>query len=550
MDNQDIARLYELTATLLEIKGENAFKIKTYLKNAEIIRSLPDELENLIHNPAELQKQGLTKNQIENIEQILKKGFFSVLEQLKQEVPEGVLEMSQLSGLGPKKLKFLWKEANITTINELEENCKNGKILTYKGFGPKTKDALLTEIQQYYKNRENIRLDRALRAGKEVIELLSQLKCILRCAIGGEVRRYLPIIKSVVIIAEYTDLNEAQTKLISLGFLQENENAFTYTTKEKIKVLVRLSREYISDLFTSSTYGEHLQKMLPFLHPKLQTEEEIYQNANLPYIPPELRENKGELELAQAGKEAIEKLLQPSDIKGILHAHSTYSDGAHSLKAMALACQKLGYQYLGITDHSQSASYANGLTAERLKQQWREIDELNQELAPFCILKGIESDILPNGELDYPNETLAQFDFVIISVHSQLKMDEKTATERILKAISNPYASILGHPTGRLLLKRNGYPLDMPTVIEACSHYRVAIEINCDPHRLDLDWEWLPYALEKGVKIALCPDSHSINDLENINYGVMLGRKGFLTAQQTLNTLTANQLITYFQNKK
>jgi DNA polymerase (family 10) len=290
--------------------------------------------------------------------------------------------------------------------------------------------------------------------------------------------------------------------------------------------------------------------MRPFLNANLRTEEEIYQSANLPYIAPELRENKGELELVKTGKKTLENLLKPSDIKGILHAHSTYSDGAHTLKAMALACRKLGYQYLGITDHSQSASYANGLNTERLKQQWQEIAELNQELAPFQILKGIESDILPNGELDYPNETLAQFDFVIASVHSQLKMDEKTATERILKAISNPYSSILGHPTGRLLLKRNGYPLDMPTIIEACGYYKVAIEINCDPHRLDLDWEWLPYALEKGVKIALCPDSHSINDIENITYGVMLGRKGFLTAQETLNTLAANELITYFKNKK
>jgi DNA polymerase (family 10) len=261
-----------------------------------------------------------------------------------------------------------------------------------------------------------------------------------------------------------------------------------------------------------------------------------------------MREGFGEVALARENK--IPELLQDSDLKGILHNHSTYSDGKHSLRQMAEYCKSLGYEYLGISDHSRTASYAGGLDIEKVIKQQAEIDTLNKELAPFKIFKGIESDILGDGSLDYPEEVLASFDFIVASVHSILNMDVKRATDRLIRAISNPYTTILGHPTGRLLLRREGYPIDHRAVIDACAKHNVVIEINANPWRLDLDWRWIRYAMDQGVKLSINPDAHEMEGYSDMKYGVLVGRKGGLTKEMTLNTLNGEEIAAYFAGRK
>ncbi|XFE76247.1 PHP domain-containing protein [Algoriphagus halophilus] len=277
-------------------------------------------------------------------------------------------------------------------------------------------------------------------------------------------------------------------------------------------------------------------------------EEEFFQNNKLEFIPVEMREGLGEVSLAKEHK--IGKLLEDSDLKGILHNHSTYSDGKHGLKQMAEYCRDLGYEYLGISDHSRTAFYAGGLEVERIIKQHQEIDELNRELAPFKIFKGIESDILPDGSLDYPDDVLESFDFIVSSIHSILNMDIKKATNRLLTAIENPYTTILGHPTGRLLLRRAGYPIDHKSIIDACAKNKVVIEINANPWRLDLDWRWVRYAMDQGVMLSINPDAHEMDGYSDMKYGVLTGRKGGLTKDMTLNAFSREEIDSYFSERK
>jgi DNA polymerase (family 10) len=300
---------------------------------------------------------------------------------------------------------------------------------------------------------------------------------------------------------------------------------------------------HLSSAFNGSETLYNLLKKGQF-----KSEAAVYEKAGLPYIEPEMREGYGELELARENK--LPKLLTDADLKGILHNHSTYSDGTHTLEQMAVFCKEQGYEYLGICDHSKSAFYANGLQEGRVMAQHREIEKLNQELAPFKIFKGIESDILNDGALDYEEDILKTFDFVVASVHSNLKMTKDKATERLITAIRNPYTTMLGHPTGRLLLRREGYPIDHKAVIDACAENGVIIEINANPWRLDLDWRWVHYALEKGVMLSINPDAHSTSGYADMRYGVLMGRKGGLSAEMTFNAKSREEVEAYFEQRK
>lgn len=292
----------------------------------------------------------------------------------------------------------------------------------------------------------------------------------------------------------------------------------------------------------NSTLGEHFYKN------NHTSEEEAYTSAGMPHIPVDLREGNGELEWAQ--DHSLDELLALEDLTGPLHNHSTYSDGKNKLEDLALYCKSAGYEYLGIADHSRSAFYANGLDEDRIRIQHEEIDHLNKSLAPFKIFKGIESDILTDGSLDYSPEVLGSFDYIVASIHSGLSMDAKKATERLIRAIQNPYTTILGHPTGRLLLRREGYPIDHRAVIDACAHYQVVIEINANPWRLDLDWRWVRYAMAQGVTLSINPDAHENEGVRHMKYGVIVGRKGGLTKDMTLNTKSVEELTEYFEERK
>jgi DNA polymerase (family 10) len=305
-----------------------------------------------------------------------------------------------------------------------------------------------------------------------------------------------------------------------------------------------------TEAFNKTLFEDLLQPAVDWRHNNAASmrglsEQAILEQANLPFVQPEIREAP-KIALQLQGKTAP-PLIQEKDIKGVLHAHTTWSDGSNSLEELARYVQAQGYEYLGLTDHSKSAFYANGLSAERVRQQFEEVDRLNQELAPFKIFKGIESDILYDGSLDYEEDLLQEFDFIIASIHSTLRMDKQRATQRLITAIQNPYTTILGHPTGRILLSRQGYPIDHQAVIDACAAHGVVIELNANPLRLDLDHTWIPYALERGVKIAINPDAHNLNGVHDIHYGVLAARKGLLTAEQCLNTLSVQEFEQFIQ---
>ncbi|MBK9638872.1 MAG: DNA polymerase/3'-5' exonuclease PolX, partial [Bacteroidetes bacterium] len=369
-------------------------------------------------------------------------------------------------------------------------------------------------------------------------------------------------VSNIQLIAKSEDhekINKSFEKLPSILFSIENSstNQINLIASTGIPISIQFfpAAELIYQQWKSTGNNEHLAQCLALKSveenqlKKCTSELEIYQTFGLPYIEPELREGRNEITRALDGN-LPSALIELKDLKGILHNHSTYSDGKNTLKEMALACKNSGYEYLGICDHSKSAFYAGGLSIERVAEQQEEIKKLNIELAPFVIFSGIESDILTDGSLDYPEEILKSFDFIVASVHSGLRMDVDKATMRLIAAIKNPYTTILGHPTGRLLLSRAAYPIDHEKVIDACAKYNVVIELNAHPYRLDLDWRWIEYAISKGVKISINPDAHSTEGYKDMYFGVCVGRKGFLTAKETFNAQNREDINKYFQDRK
>ncbi|WP_143962189.1 DNA polymerase/3'-5' exonuclease PolX [Litoribacter populi] len=563
MDNKSIIKKLKLTIQLMELHEENPFKIRSY--QSAVITIDRGEISLMEMNPEELQKiNGIGKSIAEVIRSIIETGSFPYLEEMLSNTPEGLLEVMQLKGLGPKKIKTLWKELGITSTHELMEACQSGQVADLKGFGKKTQDTIIAALEFQASN-----LGKYLYA--EIEELAFQLDGNLKEVFGennvvrvGDFARNLEIISNLEWLIKTENRSEANTKLNEFEGLTQNyrlSSPFTWNghlNDPEIALTFRLYPEemFVNEFLIRTSSPEHLnfpandgQTMAHIYRKKAYTSpEEAYEEAGMQYIPTELREGYFEVEAAKEHK--LPKLVENEDLKGILHNHSTYSDGKHSLREMAEQCRDLGYEYLGISDHSQTAVYAGGLDVAKIERQHQEIEELNKELAPFKIFKGIESDILGDGSLDYPDEVLAKFDFIVSSIHSVLNMDTQKATARLLRAIQNPYTTILGHPTGRLLLRRDGYPIDHKTIIDACAKHNVAIEINANPWRLDLDWRWVHYALTQNVMIAINPDSHDKNTYNHMHYGVLVGRKGGLSKDMTLNALDKNEMEVYFEKRK
>lgn len=548
MDNKTIAKKFKLCGQLMELHNENPFRTKAIANASFKLDKLPfsiaeSSLETLSEQP------GIGKSTAEKALEIVHTGSFKELDQMLSITPEGILEMLNIKGLGPKKVQIVWKDLAIESVGELYYACNENRLIEAKGFGLKTQETIKKAIEFTIASQGWFLFAKVQPSAETLFATLEKIippGTLL--SFTGDYRRKVEILEHVsVIIAlsteEITTLLTQVTALTASSDLRYTDvNGFTFvfisTTKE----------EFYKDLFISSASAAHLA-LLPQEIPSAASEQDIYAALGLAYIEPELREGYNEVALAKA--QALPKLIEYTDLTGTLHNHSTYSDGVHSLKEMALYCKDvLKLAYLGICDHSKTAFYANGLSIERLQQQWAEIDQLNIELAPFKIFKGIESDILSDGSLDYPDEILAGFDFVVASVHANLKMDEQKATERILKAIENPYTTILGHPTGRLLLSRAGYPLDFKRIIDACAQHQVVIEINANPLRLDLDWRWHRYAVEKGVLLSINPDAHRTEGLTDMLYGTYVARKGGLEAKDCLNTYSLTEITNYFQAKK
>lgn len=547
----------------MELHDENAFKIRSYQSAVNILERGEDisvEGKN-IHELQEI--AGIGKSIAEVIFALGTTETHPYLEALLAKTPRGILEVLEVKGLGPKKVKVLWEEMQITSIHELLEACQAGQVAKIKGFGEKTQESIIQALEFKASNEGKWLFADIEKAILAIHDEFKTLEGISSMAIVGEFARKLEIINRVEWLFAVSDKNRVLKSLESISILeQDKKRSSPYKwrgkmTEPELNVLLHFTdpANFIKEKILRTGSKSHLlypiEGDLPFVSVlqdfEFNSEEEVYQKAGYVWIPEELREGFMEFDWAKGG---AKPLLEEKDLKGILHNHSTYSDGRHTLRQMAEHCKALGYEYLGMSDHSRTASYAGGLDIEKVQKQQVEIDQLNQELAPFKIFKGIESDILTDGSLDYPDDILASFDFIVASIHSGLSMDRKKATARMLKAVENPYTTILGHPTGRLLLRREGYPLDHKLIIDACAANNVIIEINANPWRLDLDWRWVHYAMEKGVKLAINPDAHAMEGYADMRYGVMVGRKGGLTAEMTFNALGKEALNKYFEERK
>lgn len=559
--NRQIAKAFRLASQLMELHSENPFKVRSLQNAAFKIEKLSVPLSS--QNEIEIASiEGIGKGLQAKISDYLKRESFSDLDDLVSRTPSGVIDMLGIKGIGPKKVLQLWKELEIESVGELLYACNENRLVSLKGFGEKTQKLIRDSIEFRISNAKNCLFPIAEIVSEEIITKIKISLPETEIYSTGQTRRKCEIITSIEFISS---INESGLKLFLSGselfqeeialFKKEVLDGFEIIKAEVLfqktipVVFYLCEKNQLSNLlFITSGSEKHLE-VLKSNHKFnvleiFDSEASIYKSMDLPYFIPELREGKFEFDLAQ--KNGLSSLVEEKDLKGILHNHSTYSDGNDTLKDMALYCKELGYEYLGICDHSKSAFYANGLKEDRIIQQHQEIEKLNKELAPFKIFKGIESDILSSGELDYSDDVLNTFDFIVASVHSNLRMDEEKATTRLIKAIENKYTTILGHPTGRLLLSRPGYPIDHKKVIDACSANEVVIELNANPYRLDIDWRWIQYAMEKGVMISINPDAHRKEGYHDMHFGVGVARKGGLTKEMTFNALSLEEIASKF----
>lgn len=557
MENKTIARTLRLLSQLMELHNENPFKIKSIANAAFKVDKLPFAIKT--KNLEEIgQLDGLGKSISAKVWELLQTGTMAELQTILAETPEGIVEMMGIKGIGPKKILVIWKDLGIETIGELYYACNENRLVEAKGFGLKTQEEIRKLIEFKMAASGKFLFSQAeLLAGKLQEDLALWLNGVSGeplLAIAGSYRRCLEIIEEIEFVAGAENTEELYLKLPEfepIAFERQSNGTCTATSPFGLKIILHVVKkaDFYLNWFRHTGNELHVSEVLKLAgEGPFSDEQDIYQKAGLAFVAPELREGLDEVQLAKENKLPV--LIEYEDLKGALHNHSTWSDGVHTLEEMALYCKDhLQMEYFGICDHSKSAFYASGLNEQRVFGQHQEIDALNARLAPFRIFKGIESDILYDGSLDYPDEILKTFDFVVASVHSNLRMDEQKATARLIKAIENPYTTILGHPTGRLLLSRKGYPIDYSKVIDACAANNVVIEINANPLRLDLDWRWHRYALEKGVLLSINPDAHRTEGFHDMRYGVFIGRKGGLTAKQCLNAFSLAEITNLFTNR-
>ncbi len=554
MENKIISAKLTLLSQLMELHGGNPFKIKTLSAAAYNIKKLPFALAE--KSLSEIEKiSGLGKSTASKIGELLQSARIAELDELLEKTPIGIVEMLQVKGLGPRKVQIIWNDLGIENIGELYYACNENRLIEAKGFGEKTQAEIrkLIEFRMassgrfLYASVENQAAslqqelrklwgDRTILTGayRRKCEILDRLE-ILAAGVPPEVRRKAAESLGMTILEEHADRLEAE-----------------FSSGVKVRFIFCTPENYSWQLFLTTGSADHTARVISLAGSEFTdapSEEAIYAEAGLPYLEPELREASGEIELGLQGR--VPALITFEDLRGCLHNHSTWSDGVHTLEEMALYCRdELKLEYLGISDHSKTAFYARGLREEQIAQQHLEIDALNAKLAPFRIFKGIESDILNDGSLDYSEEILKTFDFVVASVHSNLKMSEEKATARLITAIENPYTTILGHATGRMLLTRSGYPIDHKKVIDACAANKVVIEINSNPLRLDMDWRWHRYAIDKGVTLSVNPDAHRKEGFMDMHYGILVARKGGVSAADCLNALSLPEIERYFNDRK
>ena len=520
MNNKQISKVLLDIGTLLELKGENPFKTRAYANAARKVETWPEPIAEVVTSGRLGDIQGMGPALIERITELVTTGRMNYHEELSASVPEGLREMLSISGLGSKKVRAIYEHLDITTVGELEYACRENRLATLEGFGQKTQDRVLKGIELLKRYRGHHLINRAIEDAEALAQTLRTCPGVVRVAVAGDVRRRMEIVRHIDMVAGGVSPDEIVETLQAIGEVSlADSETVVVTLPSGIPARVHCVDD---DVFPFAWYhwtGSDTHRELIVRHAETlgltvsdrqisregvvlacEDEDALYRLLGLQPIPPELRE--GTDEVARAQRHALPERLTREQLCGVIHVHTVYSDGVHTVREMAEAARERGYRYIAICDHSRSAGYAHGLEIERVRQQHDEIDVLNAQYQDFRILKGIESDILPDGRLDYPDDILATFDLIVASVHSVFNMSEVDMTERILRATRNPYTVVLGHPTGRLLLARDGYPLDIPRIIDEAIANNVAIEINANPHRLDMDWRHLRYAQDRGAKIG------------------------------------------------
>jgi DNA polymerase (family 10) len=544
VDNHQISRAFGLYAELLQLHEQDE-RLSDLLSGASYrLRNFEAQVTEL----PEADLQPLFHPQVlAIIDEIKRRGNITALEELIQLTPSGLFDMMRIRGLGGHKLRALWQTAKIDNIEGLLAAAKTGKVSHIAGFGKKTEQNIIAAIEDFNCNTRLFHYATVADLADNFVGALQKILKTDLVSLCGDIRRQATTVARIeVLAAAPAAIFSSRTfkKLLTIG--EQTDEVTTGHTLDEIPVTIYhcSTASFYRQLFERTGTAAHVSKVAFNGEPK--SEEAIYANAGLPFIPPEMREDTAEWDWAKK----TEPLVTMEDITGVVHNHTTWSDGVDQLEGFVKACKTKGYQYTVISDHSQNAHYAGGLKPDKVFRQLEAIDKLNKQVAPFKVFKSIECDICVSGELDYTPELLKEFDLVIISVHQQLKMVEPKATARLIKAIENPFTTILGHMTGRQLLVRPGYPLDFKKVIDACAANGVVIEINANPYRLDMDWSHVPYALQKGVMISINPDAHSIHEIDNIRWGVVAARKGGLTKAVTWNAMPLNQIEAWLQKKR
>lgn len=580
MDKNQIAAIFEEVAVLLALKQDsNPFEGRAYENAARAINALDGDIEQLTRSGKLKGTPGLGSTIVKRVEELVNTGHLALYDELRASTPPVKLEMLRIQGVGPKKINAIYDQLHVTSIAELEQACHEDKVAHLPGFGKKTQDNILQGIAFLAHHAGRFQYPVAEEEAERIRGALVELPEIVRLQVAGSLRRRRETVKDIDMVASVADEagDDARGRIMDFFTKQPSIQAITGKGETKSSVIlgsgiamdlrvvkdsqfpntlhhfsgskehhIALRRRALSMNMTINDYGLFKGKE-PNLEPVPCTNEtDIYAALGMAYIEPELREDMGEIEAAVHG--TLPKLVQQGDLRGMLHVHSTWSDGQNTIREMAEECMARGYQYLGMSDHSKAAAYAGGLTEDRLRQQHEEIDRLNEEFAGrLHILKGTECDILKDGVLDYADDVLAELDFVVASIHSNFNLSPVEQTQRMIRAISNPYVDIIGHPTGRILLGRAGYTLDMEAVIDAAIKHGVCIEINAHPARLDMDWRLVKRARDRGMKIPINSDAHALAGFDVIRYGIGIARKGWLSANDVLNTMETEALLAFFK---
>jgi len=578
MSKDDVADALDEIGVLLELQGENAFRCNAYFNGARTVRSLSDDLKRLVAEKRVGEVRGLGAALAEKITTLVTTGELPYLTDLRRQVPAGLIEMRQLQGVGSKKVKALHDALGVDTVEKLKAACEAGDVAKLKGFGAKTQANILEAICFREEAGKRVRIDMASGLAEALVARVRELPGVVRAEVCGSVRRRRETCGDLDILASAADAQPVidafaafpeVVRVLGQGPTKVSVLATSRVDGDKVTLQADL-RVLTDDLFP---FGQHYftgskahnirmrQRALdrgwllseyglgtadaPI---RCTTEADIFAALDLEYVPPELREDTGEMEAA--GAKALPRLLEYGDLRGVFHNHTTYSDGSASLEEMALAAKALGWEYFGVGDHSQSLAVARGMPPSVVRKQWAEIDAVNAALTGVRILKGIESDILQDGSLDYDDELLAGFDYVVGSVHTHFGLTEAEQTERVCRALSHPALTMLGHATGRLLLRREGYKIDLEEVLKAAARFGKMVEINANPYRLDLDWVHVKRAKAFGVMLVINPDAHSPGQLELTRYGVDVARRGWLEAKDVFNTRSLAEVLAELARRK